>query len=87
MGSMTATMRTDRKAPYQQPSWPAGRAIDTGSLQAGDRFVITRPLSDTASGHVGAPGFVIRTNNGFPFVQLQDGTTLNLFPSSPDPCS
>lgn len=78
MTSMTTTMRTDRKAPYQQPTWPAGQAVATGSLDAGDRFVITRPLSDTASGHVGATGVAVWTNNGFPFVQLQDGTMLNL---------
>lgn len=72
------SQRTDRTAPYQNPTWPAGRVIDADALQAGDHFVIIRPLSDTAGGHSGATGAVIWTNDGLPFVQLQDGTTVNL---------
>jgi hypothetical protein len=48
------------------------------TLGAGDRFVVSRPLSDTAGGHVGVTGTVIWANECFPFAQLSDGTLLNL---------
>lgn len=75
---MTATRRTDRTADYVEPLLPEGRMLQAETLAAGDRFVVSRPLSDTSAGHFGVTGTVIWANDCFPFAQLSDGTFLNL---------
>lgn len=75
---VTAPYRTDRAQPLPESKHPVGRVIDPGSLGAGDRLTVLKPLADTAGGHAGATGTILWSDGNSPCAQLDDGTVLNL---------